>query len=182
MQGKLVDLSHMRLHDEDPVCPRCGSICELQSRKGIWECCDYSITLDQWDIVRLHSSVVRSLLEADSIEYIDFQSVPIEVEHAVSASHLLPLVILQAQDIGEAVGIKPLLTLLELDDEVNWDASLLLPFTIQVNSTGCSVIESINLISAATRRAIELFRNNDSVGTIINHSFFTNSEDDAEAA
>lgn len=183
MKGKITnDFSHLKLHDEDPVCPHCGTICELHSRKGVWECCEYSITLEQWDIIRLHASVVKSLLQGASIGYIEYSGVPIEVEHAVSASHFLPMLILMAQDIGEAVGMEPLLSLKDVSEAVLDSGGLLLPFTIQLNSTGCSVLESINLISAATRSAIDEFRNSDSIGTIMDQSFFTTTDDNAEAA
>ncbi|UUA75117.1 hypothetical protein [Cellvibrio sp. QJXJ] len=176
-----MNLNHLRLHDEEPVCPHCHSICELQSRKGIWACCSYSITIKSWDIVRLHASVVKELFIGAGIEYIIFSDVPIEIEHAVSASHLLPLIILRAIDIGEAIGIKPLIGLSEIDENSENDATLL-PFIVNLNSTGCAPDESLSLFSAATRNIIDLYRESEPEGAMMDFKFLEVAYIDSEVA
>lgn len=186
MQGVMetvekMNLSHLKLHDEEPICPECGSICTLHSREGLWKCCSYSITIKSWDVIRLHASVVKSLLQGAGIEQIVYKRVALDLDSAVSLSHLLPLFVLQAQDVGEGVGIRPLLSLREISDEASHENTLL-PVIIELLSTGCSPDESLSLLTAATRNTIDSFRSDDPIGSALDANYLLENGSEVAAA
>lgn len=176
-----MNISHLKLHDEEPICPECGAICSLHSREGLWKCCSYSITIKAWDVIRLHASVVKSLLMGAGIEQIVYKRVALDLDSAVSLSHLLPLFVLRAQDVGEGIGIKPLLSLREISADASHENTLL-PVIIELLSTGCSPDESLSLLTAATRNIIDTFRSEDSIGASLDASYLFENENEVAAA
>lgn len=165
-----MDYKDIKLHEEEPFCPQCGSMCTLKSRAGTWECCDYSITVQMWDIVRQHAGLLEKILDASGIKYITYHDVPIEVSHAVSPSHLLCLFLIQAEDMGAAVGIQPLLKVEPISEDVDTE-SVLMPYTINVNTNGCMPHVSLLLLSSAARVAVDNLREVDESGGTLDHKY-----------
>lgn len=167
-----LDLSGLRLHRADPICPQCGSGCQLKTRQKLWACCDYSVTEAMWDQVRLHASVLEHVLKGEGIEYIVHHGVPISVEDAVSPTHLLPLFLVSAQDMGEPIGYPVLLSMEEISDE-GLGPGTLLPYYVSINENGCSTHESLCLMGSAARYAVEEFRATDPTGASMDSNFIS---------
>lgn len=169
-----LDLTSMDLNAEVPYCPKCGSTCRRAARKGIWSCdpCDYSITLTSWDIVMLHSGVLDTILDAENIEHIIYQGVPIPREHAVSPSHLMPLFIATAKEMGLAFGTSMLMLEVEMiSDEAAETPSSLLAESVTASNLDSELHESLMLITAAAQHAVAKFREDDEQGGSMDSSY-----------
>lgn len=176
-----MNLQSIKNHEEEPFCPQCGSMCTLKSRQGLWECCTYSITTKSWDVVRLHAGLLERVLIGAGVSQITYHDVPIEIEHAVSPSHLLCLFLIQAQDIGAAVGMEPLLVVEPIEDD-NVGEALLMPYTISINMNGCKPHESLHLLASAARLAVDNLREVDETGSILDFKHITQNDPDMAVA
>lgn len=145
--------SNLKLHDEDPMCPECGAICQLHSRKSQWKCCSYTVTVSDWDVVRLHAATVKNIFLGEGINTIIFSQVPIDIDSAVSCSHLLPVIIEKANESARSEGLTPLLKVIEVSDEAC--ENCLLPFSIEIETEGCTISESLTHLTAIIRNSIK---------------------------
>lgn len=172
-QIEKMDLTGLRLHRADPICPKCGSGCQLKTRQKLWECCDYSVTIQMWDQVRLHSSVLENVLKSEGVQYIVHHGVPISVEDAVSPTHLLPLFLVSADDMGSSINYDVLLTMSPISDE-GLGPGTLLPYYVSVNEQSqCNIHESLCLMGSVVRYAVEEFRSIDPTGASMDSELIT---------
>jgi hypothetical protein len=166
--------ANLKLHDEDPMCPECGSICQLKSRSGLWECCSYTISVHHWDIIRLHAATAKNIFLGEGISTVIFSQVPVDVDSAVSCSHLLPVIVNQSNESAKSEGIQPLLKITEISDEAC--ENCLLPFGIGIEPEGCSISESLSHLTATIRHSIKQAFISESVSATLDFKYITDPD------
>ena len=161
------------LRQDFPVNPQSGRSCVQDPVNGVWRDGDFSISVKDWEIVRLHVTTLDRLMSQEGIYHIIYGGTPIPAQLAVNTDHLFGAFIDRAKGYGAVVGLEPIVRCEAFDPALVpvVEEFMLLPYYYLPDPSVGSFSESLRLLAMTVRDAVLTFREDHPDGTAMDIAY-----------